>query len=146
LGVAVLLDLVAATCVLALLAATSLIVRRRALQRRGGTFDCSLRLRSAPGGQGWVLGVGRYAGDRLEWYRVFSLSPRPRRVMSRRDLRVRGQRTPEGREVVSVLPGAVVLEALERGRLVELAMSQSALTGLLSWLESAPPGEHLNVA
>jgi uncharacterized protein DUF2550 len=29
---------------------------------------------------------------------------------------------------------------------VELALGESALTGLLSWLESAPPGSHLDVS
>jgi hypothetical protein len=29
---------------------------------------------------------------------------------------------------------------------VELAMGEEALTGLLSWLEAAPPGSHLGVA
>jgi hypothetical protein len=145
-GVVVLLDLLALGCALALAAFALLALRRRALQRRGGTFDCSLRLRRGSPGQGWVLGVGRYAGDRLEWYRVFSVSPRPRRVIARRDLRVRSHRTPVGPEAQAMLPGAVVLEAVERGRPVELAMSENALTGFLSWLEAAPPGEHLNVA
>jgi len=29
---------------------------------------------------------------------------------------------------------------------VDLAMAESALTGLLVWLEAAPPGSHLDVA
>jgi hypothetical protein len=29
---------------------------------------------------------------------------------------------------------------------VELALAESALTGLLSWLEAAPPGSHLDIA
>jgi Protein of unknown function (DUF2550) len=33
----------------------------------------------------------------------------------------------------------------DRGR-VELALAESALTGLLSWLEAAPPGSHLDIA
>jgi hypothetical protein len=32
------------------------------------------------------------------------------------------------------------------GRTVELAMGEAALTGLLAWLEAAPPGSHLGVA
>ena len=31
-------------------------------------------------------------------------------------------------------------------RAVELALAESALTGLLAWLEAAPPGSHLGVA
>jgi len=33
-----------------------------------------------------------------------------------------------------------------RSRTVELAMGEAALTGLLAWLEAAPPGSHLGVA
>ncbi len=51
-------------------------LRRRLIQRSGGTFDCSLRW-DAPekgdsGGKGWAYGVARYNGDRVEWFRVFS--------------------------------------------------------------------------
>lgn len=54
-------------------------LRRRLIQRSGGTFDCSLRW-DAPqegdaAGKGWAYGVARYNGDRVEWYRVFSYSP-----------------------------------------------------------------------
>jgi hypothetical protein len=31
-------------------------------------------------------------------------------------------------------------------RRIELALAESALTGLLSWLEAAPPGSHLDIA
>jgi hypothetical protein len=30
--------------------------------------------------------------------------------------------------------------------MVELALGEAALTGLLAWLEAAPPGSHLGVA
>lgn len=74
-------------------------VRRRLIQRLGGTFDCSYRLKmpadasilpdldengqptSAPvpvtDGKGWVFGIGRYSGDHIEWFRVFSYAPAP---------------------------------------------------------------------
>jgi hypothetical protein len=32
------------------------------------------------------------------------------------------------------------------GGTIELALGEEALTGLLSWLEAAPPGSHLGVA
>jgi hypothetical protein len=40
----------------------------------------------------------------------------------------------------------MVLECNQQGRVIELAMSEDALTGFLSWLEAAPPGQHVNVA
>ena len=41
-------------------------LRRRWLAREGGAIEVSLRLKQRRHGGGWVLGVGRYAGDELE--------------------------------------------------------------------------------
>ena len=135
------LDVLGVVVVVAVLAVVVLVVRRRLLQRTGGTFDLSLRL--DPGkrfGKGWMLGLGRYEGDDLEWYRAFSYSPRPKHVYLRRDLEVRSQRKPEGPEVYSLLSGSVVVACDVPGKPIELAMGESELMGFLSWLESAPPG------
>ncbi len=138
------LDALAAAVVLALLAIAVLAVRRRVITRRGGTFDCSLRLRPARSGKGWALGIGRYSGESLEWYRVFSYATRPRHVMARRELQIVDRRVPEGSEVFSLLSGAVIVrcrEGSDTGSIVEFAMGEDALTGFLSWLEAAPPGQ-----
>ena len=140
-----LLDVVVAVIVAALLALGALAVRRRMLTRRGGTFDCSLRLHPGNHGKGWTLGVGRYAGDIVEWYRVFSYSPRPGRVFGRRDLEIVDRRAPQGAETFALLSGAVIVRCRERRNgsdgVVDLAMGNDALTGFLSWLESAPHGQ-----
>ncbi|CAL9447480.1 hypothetical protein SUDANB145_02370 [Streptomyces sp. enrichment culture] len=125
-------------------------LRRRLIQRSGGTFDCSLRW-DAPeagdgDGKGWAYGVCRYNGDRVEWYRVFSYSPRPRRVLERGSIEVAGRRLPDGEEELALLSDAVVLACVHRGTRLELAMSEDALTGFLAWLEAAPPGQRVNVA
>lgn len=141
------LDAFGALVVLALLALGALAVRRRMLTRRGGTFDCSLRLPSNGHGKGWTLGVARYAGDIVEWYRVFSYSPRPGRVFGRSDLEIIDRREPQGAETFALLSGAVIVRCRDAGAtngtgdgFVDLAMGKDALTGFLSWLESAPPG------
>ncbi len=126
-----------------LLTLASLAVRRRALQWGGGTVEVSLRLKPAEPGAGWVLGVGRFTGDDLQWYRVFSLAPRPRRTLSRRSLSICRQRPPEGPEVYALLDGAVVMECRSDSEEVTLAMDPSAVTGFLAWLESRPPGATL---
>ncbi|EYT83883.1 hypothetical protein CF54_04790 [Streptomyces sp. Tu 6176] len=125
-------------------------LRRRLIQRSGGTFDCSLRW-DVPGepdtsGKGWSYGVARYNGDRVEWYRVFSYAPRPRRTLERASIEVAGRRRPEGEEELALLSDAVILTCLHQGTRVELAMSEDALTGFLAWLEAAPPGQRVNVA
>lgn len=125
-------------------------LRRRLIQRSGGTFDCSLRWdvpkEGDPGGKGWAYGVARYNSDRVEWYRVFSYSPRPRRVLERSAIEVAGRRVPDGEEELALLSDAVVLTCVHRGTRLELAMSDDALTGFLAWLEAAPPGQRVNVA
>ncbi|MEU3828217.1 DUF2550 family protein [Streptomyces sp. SID486] len=125
-------------------------LRRRLIQRSGGTFDCSLRWdlpeKADGGGKGWSYGVARYNGDRIEWYRVFSYAFRPRRVLERAQIEVNGRRLPEGEEELALLSDAVVLACTHRGTRLELAMSEDALTGFLAWLEAAPPGQRVNVA
>ena len=135
------LDVIAALVVLVLVGLVLLALRRRFLTRSGGTFDCSLRLRAGGHGKGWALGIGRYAGDSLEWYRVFSYAARPREVLARRDLEILDRRAPVGPEVFSLLAGAVIVMCRHNERSVEFAMSPEALTGFLAWLESAPPGQ-----
>jgi hypothetical protein len=125
------------------LALLGIILRRRLLRRRLGTFDCSVRLQPDERDRGWSFGVAQYTGDRIEWFRVFSLSPRPRHVFVRRQLQVHGRRVPEAAEAYALLANAVVLQCSLRGRPLELAMSTDAVMGFMSWLEAAPPGQHL---
>ena len=125
------------------LALLALAVRRRVLQRGGGTVDLSLRLKRGTHGRGWVLGVGRFDGDALQWYRVFSLAMRPRRTLSRRDLVVLQRREPLGPERLALLSGAIVMECRTSTGKVEIAMEPSAVTGFLAWLEATPPGATL---
>ncbi|MFK4109062.1 DUF2550 domain-containing protein [Streptomyces sp. NPDC002176] len=125
-------------------------LRRRLIQRSGGTFDCSLRWdvaeQSDVNGKGWSYGVARYNGDRIEWFRVFSYALRPRRVLERSRIEVAGRRLPEGEEELALLSDAVILACVHQGVRLELAMSEDALTGFLAWLEAAPPGQRVNVA
>ncbi|MFI9647425.1 DUF2550 domain-containing protein [Streptomyces sp. NPDC052040] len=125
-------------------------LRRRLIQRSGGTFDCSLRWNvpeeTDTSGKGWGYGIARYNGDRVEWFRVFSYAPRPRRVLERSAIEVAGRRAPDGEEELALLSDAVILACRHRGTRLELAMSEDALTGFLAWLEAAPPGQRVNVA
>ena len=109
--------------------------------QRSGSFDCSLRLNRRTFGRGWALGVARYAGDRLEWFRVFSLSIRPREVLPRDGLVIVRRRDPDYPESLALMVGHVVLECTESDTQVDLAMSPGAATGLVAWLEARPPGQ-----
>lgn len=135
-----LLDLVGLVLLLALLYGISLVVRRRFLARHGGTFELSYRVRGDHPGRGWLLGIGRYSGQSLEWFRIFSLSPRPKRVWAREHLEYAGRRMPAGPEEMSLYGGHVVVACSYAGDALEIAMSEASLTGFQSWLESGPPG------
>lgn len=114
---------------------------RRLRALRSGGVHAALRTRLDDTGKGWHLGVGRYQGDEFVWFRVLSLRPGPDRVISRSALEIADRRDPSGPELYSMPPSSRVLRFRETGAAeIELAMSPDALTGFLSWLESAPPG------
>ena len=139
-----LLDLVGLGLLLALLYGISLIFRRRFLARNGGTFELSFRARTDRPGRGWLLGIGRYSGQSLEWFRIFSLSPRPKRVWARDLLEYSGRRAPAGPEEMSLYDGHIVASCHYAGEPLEIAMSEASLTGFQAWLESGPPGTDWN--
>lgn len=117
-----------------------LFVRREIITRGGGTIELSLRLSTMVAGRGWSPGIGRFDGDELRWYRVFSLALRPRRVLSRRSLAVQSRRVPDASERLVLPEHWVILRCSTRRAVVEIAMAESTLTGFLSWIEAAPPG------
>lgn len=201
------LESLAAVALALLLAIGALFTRRVVIRRRGGTFDCSLRLtpgsaraavhfglsgsnshpaaagtnaagpsggiggaagpgaasgtnrndpRSGRGtrvpfsasavraGRGWAYGIAQYEKDRIDWFRIFSYAYRPAAVLTRRDLEVVGRRDAEDHEELALFPGWTIVECKFGTGLVELAMSPDALTGFLSWLEGAPPGQNVS--
>jgi Protein of unknown function (DUF2550) len=171
------LEVLASAGLVVLFAIGALFLRRVMIRRRGGTFDCSLRLTPAlPGaaqaaarigafvpepdsapprrgtgtpftaaavrdGRGWSYGIAQYGADRVDWYRIFSYAFRPAAVLNRRDLEVIGRRDPEGTEELALFPGWTILDCRFGSGYAELALSEDALTGFLSWLEAAPPGQ-----
>jgi hypothetical protein len=117
-----------------------LYARRAAIARRGGTVDVSLRLSTLVSGRGWSHGVARFADDELRWYRVFSVSPRPRRVLNRNALEISSRRRPDLPERLVLPADWAVVRCVHNGSPLEIAMDATTLTGFLSWIEAAPPG------
>ncbi|MCH1868864.1 DUF2550 domain-containing protein [Nocardioides sp. CFH 31398] len=134
------LEVIGVLLLLVLLYGLTLVVRRRWLSREGGTFELSHRVRSEVGGRGWVLGLGRYSGERLEWFRIFSLSPRASRTFVRSRLVLEQRRQPEVVELPALYADHVVVRCRTADGEVELAMSPSSVTGFQAWLEAGPPG------
>jgi hypothetical protein len=132
--------------VLALIVAAAVVLatRRYWLERGGGTVECGLR--RPPGRGTWRLGVVSYQRHELRWHGALGVALRPEYVFPRRSVEVTSRRLVEPAETAVLDPGWVVVEA-KTGTAeepVELAMSDQALTGLLAWLEAAPPGSHLD--
>ncbi len=140
LGWVALLVLVLVLLVIAGLIALSL--RRRVLQRDGG-FDLCVRLHPGQWGGGWVFGIGRYQGDRILWFRTFGVGLRARQVFLRRELALLKRSEPGPEDGVHVPPGHILLACRYDGSPIDLTMDALAVTGFVTWLESAPPGEHL---
>jgi hypothetical protein len=74
-------------------------------------------------------------------------------VIRRGGLEIATRREPDWPETYAMPAGSTVLRCRavnfgpgrsgSSGRMVEIAMGPDALTGFLSWLESAPPGGRL---
>jgi hypothetical protein len=133
----------AAFLLVLVLIATGIAGRRFLLERGGGTVDCGLR--RVVGEGAWRPGVAAYSGDQFRWYHQFSVVLRPQAILERRTLNVAARRMATPAESAALGPGLFVVECDVGGReRVELAMTEAALTGFLSWLEAAPPGSYLD--
>jgi hypothetical protein len=118
------------------------LVRRWLLARPVGAFDCSLRRGLPEESPTWMLGVARYEADRLDWFKVFGLSPRPGRTLSRTRLVVLETRKAKRGEG-NVGGGSVVVRCGYGTLVLELAMSEPDYNGFAAWIESAPPAPPL---
>jgi hypothetical protein len=132
---------IAGICVAALLALLfAIFLRRRLLMAGGGTIRLHVRVTTMVRGRGWSVGVGRFVGDELRFYRIFTFSIRPKLVLNRRTLTVGARRLPEGPERLNLPGDWVILACTTPTEPVEIAMAESTVTGFSSWLEAGPPG------
>lgn len=134
--------------VIGLLAAVGIVLLWGALRWRRvlnhGGINVALRWRAEQADLGWHLGIGCYRGEEFVWFRVLSLRRGPDRVLLRSDLEIAERREPTGPEVYALPVGATILRCVSStGTAIEIAMASGALTGFLSWLESAPPGHQV---
>jgi hypothetical protein len=124
-----------------LVALVGLFVRRRLLMQGGGSIKLQVRLTTVVPGRGWSPGIGVFADEELRFYRMFSFSVRPKRVLDRQGLVVLERRRPEGPERLAMPGDWEVLRCTSFQSLMEIAMAASTMTGFLSWLEAGPPGQ-----
>jgi hypothetical protein len=141
----------AAFLVLIIAAAVALATRRYLLERSGGTVECAMRRPAAVGH--WRLGLLSFQRDELYWHGALGVLYRPEQVFQRRALTVVSRRPAAPAESSALGADRIVVEVSvkppadasgsQAGEHLELAMSDSALTGFLAWLEASPPGSHL---
>ena len=131
-------------CVVALLALLFVIFfRRRLLMVGGGTIRLQVRVSTMVPGRGWSTGIGQFVGDELRFHRMFSLAFRPKRVLDRSVPGGRGDAVRRTGPERLTMPGHWVVLRCRNGEAgeIEIAMAESTVTGFLSWLEAAPPGQ-----
>jgi len=107
--------------------------RLRVLSGRIGSFECGARTVEPTRGP-WSAGIAHYGAGRIDWWRSWSLAPRPACTLWRQDLEVLG-RTP----LDPAAPGTLVVRCRYHGTELDLSMSPDALAGFTAWLEAAPP-------
>ncbi|MBC9226682.1 DUF2550 family protein [Aeromicrobium sp. 636] len=139
-----LVDSLAIIVVLGVLLVGAIIARRRWIARKGVTFELSVNRGAEHSAAGWMLGVAVYGDDRIDWYRTFSFSPKPRYRFVRGQVLIEGRRDPEGAEEYALHDGHIVVCTENAEGIAQFALSPNSLTGLLSWLESSPPGRGVN--
>ncbi len=135
--------LVAVLFVVGLSFLLALLARRMWLNMLGGLFDCALRSR---GSVKWRPGLARYSGEYLEWYRIWHPWPRPTRAFVRDEWVLASLRDSDLTESKLGYATAKVVVLRARGasrHYWELALNEGSAMGLVSWLESAPPGQQV---
>src|SRR5256885_13568890 len=109
---------------------------RREVIARGRSVELNIRLSSRMEGRGWSPGIARFAGDDLRWYRVFSLSVRPRRTLSRRALSVDGRRQPTATERLVLPAGGIIPPRTRQRGTDEVATAEAPPARLPSSIEA----------
>lgn len=137
-------DVLALSVALTLVLFIGMATRRWLIARRGPTFDLSVTCQIGADAGGWIVGVGRYRGDELEFFRLFSLWPYPRYRFRRGTVEIVGRRDPSARESRRTHHSFVVAQVETQNQVEQVALTPGALTALLAWLESSPPGHNVN--
>lgn len=117
-----------------ILAMTAVLARQRHMLRATGAMPLAIAR-----GNRWLYGVGRYAGNELQWYRALGVGTKPSRVLRQGHVEVLARRSPRDDERNALPPSAVIVECRADGAPVALAVGESAYTGFVSWLESSAP-------
>ena len=124
-----------AAIVLVVVLFTLVIARQRYMLRSSGGIPLAMLGRSSR----WQYGVGRFAGDELQWFRALGIGTRPSRSLRRDQVQVVERRLASPDDLAALPSGAVIVRCTDPRGTVTLGLSDSAYTGFVSWLEAAAP-------
>lgn len=110
---------------------TLIVLRLRALYRRVGSFECGI----STDGRQWKSGIAVFGAHYISWYRTSSMSRKPVYSFSRSHTHLVSQKHQDTDS------GTVVAVIVSNGQQYYVGMSQEALSGFVSWMESASPEE-----
>lgn len=134
--ITVLIFILVVACVLALY----FVVRLKIKVINAGSFNVAYRLNSS---DTWTAGVCHYAEDLLKWYRVMSLKWGSSVRWTRQDFDILQSEVREADGVsLAILhcrAGQAKHGQIEPPADFYLAMGVHDYSGLVSWMESAPP-------
>lgn len=116
--------------VLLLAALLWILARFILLIRVPGAVQCSMRRPDHK----WRTGVMILGQDSLQWYRTRSISPVPRRVIARGSFTLVSHRPSKDD------PDTTIIKLMDGDTTIVVAMGTSSFAGLVSWIDSAPPG------
>jgi hypothetical protein len=121
--------------VLAVLFFALIIARQRHMLRSPGGIPLAVRGR----GSRWRYGIGRYAGEELQWFRALGIGTKPSRSLQRTELKVLGRHQVSADDRAALPAGAVIVELRDSGGSITLGLGEGAYTGFVSWLEASAP-------
>lgn len=113
-----------------LVLAIGVTVRFLVLVRIPGALHCTMRRPDRK----WHTGILLLGLGDLQWYRSRSLRLRPQRIMDRRDFVIVSHR-PSNDD-----PDTTIIKVVDGDTPLVIAMNPGSFAGLVSWIDSAPPG------
>jgi hypothetical protein len=130
-------------CLIAVVLLAIAFLRWHSFNRDKSTFSCSFHVGSGVDGGRWSRGIAKFSGGALLWYSGVGFTRRPDHRFLQREIELGPKRWPEGSERALLLDDQQIVLIQDRNSLplCELAMESTAMTGLLAWIEAAPPGE-----
>ena len=126
----VLIRLALIVAAIALFSGVALAGRYLSLVRIPGALPCAMR---KPDRQ-WHTGILVLGLNDLRWYRTGSLRLGPRRVIARRGFEIVSHRPSEQNQ------DTTIITVKDGDQPLVIAMNPGGFAGLVSWIDSAPPG------